>query len=423
MRIAFVNHPEAAQIPPVSSVAIWTHRVAQKLQAEGHQVVVYARGEAAGGEVVETSHEGILYRQLPVGKIRGLRTAHRVLGALSTSLPYHASQFNHIEYARAVALDVKRNGADIVHLHNYSQFAPVIRKIAPAPRIVVHMHCKWLHQLNKRVIARRLHCIDLVLGCSEFIVAAFRQRFPGYANTAVVANGVDLQRFHPVAPQADNAGKILFVGRISPEKGLHVALLAFLRIAQSYPAASLELVGGQVSCPYDYIVGLSDDELTRALKVYYPKPRASAESRRYYLQYLRSLIPRELQGRVRFTESVPYDAIVERYQGADIAILPATGREAFGMPVIEAMACGLPVVVTRSGGMPEIVEDGKTGLIVEREDVAGLAGALAELMENRQVREAMGNAGRQRALERYDWDSVTGQLLDAYKLLGSVSAA
>jgi glycosyltransferase involved in cell wall biosynthesis len=88
---------------------------------------------------------------------------------------------------------------------------------------------------------------------------------------------------------------------------------------------------------------------------------------------------------------------------ADADVFVCSSRSE-GMPVsiLEAMAVGLPVVASAVGGVPEIVEDGRTGLLVAPAAVAALADALARLIDDRALREHMGRAGHEAALERYD---------------------
>jgi len=75
--------------------------------------------------------------------------------------------------------------------------------------------------------------------------------------------------------------------------------------------------------------------------------------------------------------------------------------EGFGISLLEAMACCVPVVVTRHNGFVETVDNGVTGLLVDEHDVAGMAAAMVELLDNPDCAAAMGRAGRQRVLERY----------------------
>jgi glycosyltransferase involved in cell wall biosynthesis len=86
---------------------------------------------------------------------------------------------------------------------------------------------------------------------------------------------------------------------------------------------------------------------------------------------------------------------------ADVFVC-SSRSEGMPMSVLEAMAVGLPVVASAVGGVPEIIDDGRTGLLVAPGAVAALADALARLLGDRALREQMGRAGREAALERYD---------------------
>ncbi|RKZ69916.1 MAG: hypothetical protein DRR19_33705 [Candidatus Parabeggiatoa sp. nov. 1] len=92
-----------------------------------------------------------------------------------------------------------------------------------------------------------------------------------------------------------------------------------------------------------------------------------------------------------------------------MAIYVAASRlESFGVAILEASACGLPVVVSRVGGLPEVVEEGVTGLLAEKDNVEQFATALLKLVQNQTLRENMGQAGRQMVIEKYNWqDSVS----------------
>ena len=98
---------------------------------------------------------------------------------------------------------------------------------------------------------------------------------------------------------------------------------------------------------------------------------------------------------------------------ADLFVLPSYA-EGLSVALLEAMAWELPVVATPVGAHGEVVEDGKTGLLVAPGDVAGLAQALAKLVADADERQRMGGAARQRFLERYEIGRVLRQLADCY---------
>nr|WP_293095543.1 glycosyltransferase family 4 protein [Okeania sp. SIO2F4] len=87
------------------------------------------------------------------------------------------------------------------------------------------------------------------------------------------------------------------------------------------------------------------------------------------------------------------------------------------MPPVEAMAAGTPVVATRSGAVVETVQDGKTGFLVDKNNAPALAEAILKLLENDEIRESMGRAGRKRAFEYFTWEQAADQTLQLYETL------
>jgi glycosyltransferase involved in cell wall biosynthesis len=120
-----------------------------------------------------------------------------------------------------------------------------------------------------------------------------------------------------------------------------------------------------------------------------------------------------------FGRHVPHPALPEHYSEADVFVFPSVWEEPFGMPLVEAMAAGLPCVATRGGAFPEIVQDGRTGLLVERGDAQQLADAVLRLCENDSLRISMGQAARSRAREKFSWDHVADSLVEEYGRAGA----
>jgi alpha-maltose-1-phosphate synthase len=88
--------------------------------------------------------------------------------------------------------------------------------------------------------------------------------------------------------------------------------------------------------------------------------------------------------------------------------------EPLGIVNLEAMACGTAVVASKVGGIPEVVADGETGLLVPPDDPEALAEALNALARDPERANAMGEAGRQRAISEFDWGSIAVQTAKLY---------
>jgi glycosyltransferase involved in cell wall biosynthesis len=275
------------------------------------------------------------------------------------------------------------------------------------------MQCEWLNQLDATMLEPRLRHADLILGCSEYIAEKIRDRFPDHASRCfALVNGVDIDRFSPADDEvaADRGRLLVFVGRVSPEKGIHVLLEAFTKVIDRHPDAHLEIIGPQVPAPREYILDLDRDPLVRALEPLF---------RRGYRQMVVEQLSTEVTERVTFVKNIPADEVIERYRRAALVVFPSVWNEPFGMPIVEAMACAIPVVTTRGGGIPEIVEHGKTGLLVDRGDSRGLAAAMIEILDRANAKEEMGRRGRSRAIERYSWLHVADGLLQRISEISS----
>jgi len=404
-RLAFVTNPLDSGFK--SSISIVTLELAKRLLAE-NEVTVYT----SSGKDERPAPDGISVRRLQAGPDKTLR---RLTGRLkplySLKKPFFSSPLYYPWYGTRLALDLKKGGFDIVHVHNFTQFVPVIRALNPGMKIVLHMHSEWLSQLDNRTMRRRVKYADMVLSCSEHITARTRNAFPEAAwKCRTLHNGVDLNRFSraPGAKAVKGTKKkrtLLSVGRITPDKGLHTVIDAFNSLASRYPDLELCHIGQERITPVEFLIELSADPLVSSLKAFYPGS--------YSKRVMERLDP-ALSSRVIFAGHVSHSEMASKYREAMI-FLNASYHEPFGMPIAEAMACGLPVVASRTGGIPEIVENGFSGLLVEPGNADALAAAAAELLENASLRDCLARAGLERVKERFSWDSIAAELAEFYR--------
>jgi glycosyltransferase involved in cell wall biosynthesis len=125
-------------------------------------------------------------------------------------------------------------------------------------------------------------------------------------------------------------------------------------------------------------------------------------------------------GSVSFlNRATKFKDLVPHYHSASIFVFPSVFEEPFGMPLVEPMASRTPVVTTRGGAFPEIVEHGRSGLLVEGSGVQGLAEAILQLLANPERREALAQAAFERASNVFSWDRIAEDLLEKYGRLST----
>ncbi len=119
-----------------------------------------------------------------------------------------------------------------------------------------------------------------------------------------------------------------------------------------------------------------------------------------------------LQNKVRFTGRADRPTAVSLFHGCDCFILPSR-MEPQGIVNLEAMAASKPVIASNTGGVPEIVQNNQTGILVPPENIEALSTAMKSLANNPNLRQQLGQAGRQRA-ESFDWQKIADQYLAIY---------
>jgi starch synthase len=213
----------------------------------------------------------------------------------------------------------------------------------------------------------------------------------------VIRNGIDTTEYaadletdvlvkHGVDPSRPY---VIFVGRITRQKGVPVLLRA---------AASLDPSAQLVLC-----AGAADT----------PELGAEVASLVAGLQSSRS-------GVLWIPEMLPKREIIQLLTHALAFVCPSV-YEPLGIVNLEAMGCGTAVVASRVGGIPEVVDGGVTGLLVPPQDPASLADALNLLLRDPGRADAMGLAGRERAVAEFSWDTVAAQTAALYAELARVT--
>ncbi len=279
-----------------------------------------------------------------------------------------------------------REEFDVIHLHE---------PLAPILPLIVLLHSKSVnigtfhaarssnlgYLYAKPILSHFCGKLDARIAVSPAALDFVNQYFPG--NYEVIPNGIDIDWFgphvEPVERYRDGHPNILFVGRYNESrKGLKFLLRAFALVRQEFPMARLLVVG-------------------------------SGTPRRFEREIERN----ELEN-VVFVGPVSTQGLANYYATCDVFCAPSTGRESFGIVLLEAMASGKPVVATNIRGYAAVVRHGVDGLLVQRKNPEALAIALVHMLADENLREQFGQAGRKRA-EEHSWPVVARRVLDTYE--------
>ncbi len=192
----------------------------------------------------------------------------------------------------------------------------------------------------------------------------------------VVPNGVDLDAFSPPAAGARRGGDLVFVGRLTDQKGVVELLEGFELLGRSHDGARLRLLG----------VGPLEAWL---------RERAAAAG---------------LVDRVSFAGAVPREAVRAALAGAAVVLHPSRG-EGLSCSLLEAMATGCPIVASDLPANRELIRDGEEGLLVPVGDPGALANAVGRVLEDEDLAARFGAAARRRAVDEFSLDSVARRYL------------
>jgi glycosyltransferase involved in cell wall biosynthesis len=277
------------------------------------------------------------------------------------------------------------SSVDIVHTHNTK---PLLYA-GPAARLA---GCRLIHTRHGQrhgATERQHRLFRLAARCADHIVCVSEESARRCIDEGVsrhriktIVNGVDIGAFAGLT--LDARGPAVFVGRLSAEKNVETLLRAVAIVVRQRPGFRLRIAG--------------DGKCREALE-----------------QLSVSL---EVSRHVAFVGEVGHAA--EALVGASMFVLPSLS-EGLPVTVLEAMAAGLPVVAARVGGVPEVVVDGRTGLLVEAGDAAGLAHSIVQLLEDPDRARGMGSAGRSRAQTEFDVRTMVALYESLYEKLAGRS--
>ncbi len=290
---------------------------------------------------------------------------------------------------------IKKEKIGLIHTHwilPQGLVGTILKKLFKIP-LIVTIHGSDLFPL-KGIFFKKLHKFivsnaDFITVGSEATKKELISRIGLFGNVKVIPMGVDSNAFKKIKikkPKKYLKNMILlFVGRLSDQKGLQYLIDAMPSIIKQESNAKLLIIG---EGPYKQDLCRKIDE-------------------------------NRVNGNVEFLGSMPLSEVAKYHNYADIFIFPSlstkTGTEALGLALMEAMSSGCAVIGTNVGGIPSLIKNGYNGILVKQKDSKELSKSVIALLKNRKKAEAMGKNAALFIRKNYSWAKTGKEFINIYK--------
>lgn len=379
-------------------MTVYVRRLAEAMARLGLRTDIFTRATSSTRPIVTLSP-----------RVRVVSVEAGPPSALSKEeLSAHIDEFS--VGVRAFAL-AQRTSYDVVHSH-YWQSGLAAKALTKAWRTPFVHSQHTLARVKNQFLApgdtpesqARIEGEDEVMAAADVLIASTDDEWKQLSclygvphdRLKTIHPGVDHDLFKPgdqaTARAALGLGRsgavLLYAGRIQPLKGLDLALRAVARLADGLDRELVLLVVGG----------------------------ASGTAGNIELQRLHALAEElEISDLVRFVGGQPHSKLPDFYRAAD-AVVVCSHSESFGLAALEAHACGTPVVGTAVGGLSHIVEDGRSGFLVDRRDPGAFAARLDAIIRVDRLRRFLG-ANAQKAAATFSWEATAESLFQLYDCL------
>ncbi|HEU4362688.1 MAG TPA: glycosyltransferase family 4 protein [Mycobacterium sp.] len=376
------------EYPPVviGGLGRHVHHLSTALAAAaGHDVVVLSRRPSGTDPSTHPSSDEIAEG---VRVIAAAQDPHEF--SFGTDMMAWTLAMGHAMIRAGLALDFV---PDVVHAHDWLVAHPAIAlaEFHDVPLVsTIHAteagrHSGWVSgRLSRQVHAVESWLVresDSLITCSASMRDEITELFgPGLAETTVIRNGIDANRW-PFAARQPHPGppELVYVGRLEYEKGVHDAIAALPRIRRTHPGTTLTIAGD----------GTQQDWLAEC-------------ARRH--RVVKS---------TRLVGHLDHERLLALLHRADAAVLPSH-YEPFGLAALEAAAAGTPLVTSNVGGLGEAVINGVTGVSCPPRDVTALAAAVQTVLDDPAAAQQRAHAARQRLTSDFDWETVADETAQVY---------
>ena len=379
---AFPRTPDDVIVP-------WLVELLKRLQAAGHEVEVFTSSYRGAPDQVFAGIPVHRFRYFP-RRWENLTHEEAAPDRMKRSLLYRLMPACFVVAGMAAIWRLcRRTRYDVIHVHwplPLALFGWAAQRARPARLVTTFygVELRWVKSalpLLKGFLAWAARRSDRVVAISNYTAGELRELAD--VPIEVIPYTTSLPEVGGTSPAPDGKGPVLFVGRLVERKGVAHLIEAIARLGSLAPR--LEIVGEGPERP-----GL--EALAGRL---------------------------EVADRVVFRGKIPPDELQASYARAAVCVLPSVldargDTEGLGVVLLEAMNHATPVIASRVGGIPDIVEDGVSGLLVPPGDVAALAAAVRRVRDDPDLARWLGEGGRRRLREQFNWPAIVRRWLDLY---------
>lgn len=300
------------------------------------------------------------------------------------------NKFDYLLNASFVKKEIKLIQPDILHSHYATSYGYLGAMSGFHPFVLTGWGADIFDSPKNFFMKRILRYALSKAGAITVLSKITSKEISKYTNKPIhiIPFGVDVSKFFPFKKNNDGLIRIGTIRTLSEKYGLEYLVRAFAQLVQAHKNIRLEIVG--------------DGEQK---------------------QYLKSLAKDlNISDKVTFHGFVSQTSDFEKYiallRSFDVfTILSILDSETFGVAAVEASACGIPVVATSVGGLPEVVEDEKTGFVVPSKSITETTHALEKLIIDKNLRTSLGNNGRKKVEDEYNWSKNVQQMEEIYQRL------
>lgn len=288
---------------------------------------------------------------------------------------------------------IKKIKPDIINTHYASGYGTLSRLINFKPTLLSVWGSDvysfpYQSKIKRKVLENNLKSATEIASTS-YAMKEQTRKFVSNKKIHITPFGIDLEKFfQDKSVQTSNTINVGIVKKLEETYGIEYLIKGFKILLDR--------------------VNDLDYELSKILKL----TIVGGGSQKDYLINLTKKLG--IQKSTEFIGIIPHKEVPSYLNEFDIFCAPSI-IESFGVAVIEASACELPVVVSNVGGLPEVVDNGKTGYVVPPKDSKAIADKLYELVFDESKRKSMGNKGRKKVTELYDWEKNVDKMETIYQ--------